>query len=260
MINTPLIIKLGGLAIEDESAMKTFFGAVKQSKRPLVILHGGGALVDGLLSQLGFESQKRDGKRISPKEQMPYIVAALAGMANKKLQAYAKSANINSVGIGLSDGNLCQLEWRDLSLGCVGFPKAHDPKLLWSLLEQNYLPIISSIGLSEDGQLLNVNADDAAVAIAQLIDGQLVFLSDVEGVLDADGTLLPFLYQEQSEQLIAQGIIHGGMIAKVKAALTAASALGRKVEIASWQNSSSLSDLFEGKSIGTSLIVERACD
>ncbi|MEP1869843.1 MAG: acetylglutamate kinase, partial [Paraglaciecola sp.] len=122
-----------------------------------------------------------------------------------------------------------------------------------ALASTDMLPIISSIGADSSGNLLNVNADQAATVVAQLLNAQLILLSDVPGVLDADKTLIEQLDTEIIEQLIAQNVIRDGMIVKVQAALTAATSLGRSVTIASWKNSEKLLGLLQQQAIGSKI-------
>ncbi|MDE9448190.1 acetylglutamate kinase, partial [Xenorhabdus bovienii] len=122
------------------------------------------------------------------------------------------------------------------------------------LLDVGYIPIISSIGITEHGELMNVNADQAATAIAQVLNADLVFLSDVSGILDGKGQKIPEATAERIEQLIEQDIITDGMIVKVKAALDAAKTLGQPVDIASWRHAEQLVALFNGIPVGTRIL------
>jgi acetylglutamate kinase len=126
--------------------------------------------------------------------------------------------------------------------------------LLNTLLGAGYLPVISSIGITADGQLMNVNADQAATALAATLGADLILLSDVSGILDGKGQRIAEMTAQKAEQLIAQGIITDGMVVKVNAALDAARTLGRPVDIASWRHADQLPALFNGVSIGTRIL------
>ncbi|MFA0412094.1 acetylglutamate kinase, partial [Vibrio splendidus] len=139
-------------------------------------------------------------------------------------------------------------------LGAVGKAEPGDSTVLQAILNAGALPIISSIGLTEQGQLMNVNADQAAVAVAGALDAELVLLSDVSGVLDGKGHLIPSLNQQQADDLIKGKVITDGMIVKVQAALEAANDLGRPIEVATWRYPDKLTQLFAGKSIGTQFL------
>lgn len=136
----------------------------------------------------------------------------------------------------------------------MGKAEAGSPALLNTLLSAGYLPVVSSIGITAQGDLMNVNADQAATALAQTLGADLILLSDVSGILDGKGQRIAEMTAEKAEQLIAQGIITDGMIVKVNAALDAARALGRPVDIASWRHAEQLPALFNGVAIGTRIL------
>ncbi|APF10923.1 acetylglutamate kinase [Salmonella enterica subsp. enterica serovar Typhimurium] len=221
----PLIIKLGGVLLDSEEALERLFTALvnyrESHQRPLVIVHGGGCVVDELMKGLNLPVKKKDGLRVTPADQIGIITGALAGTANKTLLAWAKKHHIASVGLFLGDG---------------------------------FLPVVSSIGVTDDGQLMNVNADQAATALAATLGADLILLSDVSGILDGKGQRIAEMTASKAEQLIDQGIITDGMIVKVNAALDAARALGRPVDIASWRHAEQLPALFNGTPIGTRIL------
>jgi acetylglutamate kinase len=250
---TPIVVKLGGAVLSSDEALAKLFATISkyQKQRPIVIVHGGGFLVDELMGKLQFETVKKNGLRVTPYDQIPYIAGALAGTANKLLQGEALKSGLNAIGLCLGDAGLCRVVELDPELGAVGRASAGDATVVNAIIAAGGMPIISSIGLTATGQLMNVNADDAAVAVAKTLDAELVLLSDVSGVLDAEKKLIPSLDQVTAEQLIADGVITDGMIVKVKAALEAANELGRSIEVAGWRQPELLSEVFAGNSIGT---------
>ena len=251
----PLVIKLGGAALSCSDTLSKLFHSIneyqQQAQREMVIVHGGGYLVDNLMDKLQLDVVKRDGLRVTPYDQINEIAGALAGTANKLLQGEAVKNGINAVGLSLAAGGLCQVEELDPELGAVGKASAGNPDVVKAILKAGALPIISSIGIDAKGQLMNVNADQAAVAVASSLDAELVLLSDVSGVLDGKGHLIPALNEQEAEALIAGQVITDGMIVKVKAALEAANELGRPIEVATWRYPDKLTELFAGNSIGT---------
>ncbi|TCP93436.1 N-acetylglutamate kinase [Cricetibacter osteomyelitidis] len=251
----PLVIKLGGVLLDTPEAMENLFTALanyqKNYDRPFLIVHGGGCLVDNLMKRLNLSVQKKNGLRVTPSSQIDVIVGALAGTANKILVAQAAKFKLNPVGLSLADGNMTEATQFDPELGHVAMVTAKNPVLLDTLLSGGFLPIISSIAVDNHGLLMNVNADQAATAIAALINADLVMLSDVNGVLDDNKELLSQLNTQQIEQLIQDGVITDGMIVKVNAALDAAKILNRGVDIASWKYPEKLTALFAGEIIGT---------
>ena len=250
-----LVIKVGGAFMQAEDAALALLTTIGELQKSyiVVLVHGGGAMVEELLLALNLTSQKIDGLRVTPKEHMPYITGALAGTANKQLCGLAIRAGISPVGLSLLDGKMCHTTVMREELGSVGSVSPGDAALLKALAATNMLPIISSIGADNKGNLLNVNADQAATVIAQLLDAELLLLSDVCGVLDADKNLIEHLDAQLIETLIAQNVIRDGMIVKVQAALTAANSLGRSVTIASWQEAEKLLSLLQQHSIGSKI-------
>jgi acetylglutamate kinase len=250
--NKPLVIKIGGAILEKKDALANLLKIIASLKNQSVVLvHGGGCVVDEMVSQAGFPTEKKHGLRVTPKEQMSLIAGALAGSVNKAIVATAASLQLQAVGLSLIDGDMvsCSLSKKDL--GMVGEPSAHSSKLLDTLLNANFLPIISSIGSLANGELVNVNADDAAVAICQLLNAELLLLTDVNGVKDASGEYMTSLSKIHANSLIEKGVIAGGMTAKVNAALHAASQLRRSIAVASWQSPEQIINLIKGDAIGT---------
>ncbi|CCQ38531.1 acetylglutamate kinase [Yersinia enterocolitica (type O:5) str. YE53/03] len=253
-----MVIKLGGVLLDSEEALERLFTALvtyrEKHERPLVIMHGGGCLVDDLMKKLALPVVKKNGLRVTPADQIDIITGALAGTANKTLLAWAVKHDINAVGLCLGDGNTVSVTPLDAALGHVGKAEAGSPALVQTLLAANYMPIISSIGITKEGSLMNVNADQAATALAATLGADLILLSDVSGILDGKGQRIAEMTAQKAEQLIAQGIITDGMVVKVNAALDAARSLGRPVDIASWRHADQLPALFNGEPIGTRIL------
>ena len=230
----PLIIKLGGVLLDSEEALERLFTALvnyrESHQRPLIIVHGGGCVVDELMKQLNLPVKKKNGLRVTPADQIDIITGALAGTANKTLLAWAKKHHIASVGLYLGDGDSVKVTQLDEELGHVGLAQPGSPKLM------------------------NVNADQAATALAATLGADLILLSDVSGILDGKGQRIAEMTAAKAEQLIDQGIITDGMIVKVNAALDAARTLGRPVDIASWRHAEQLPALFNGTPIGTRIL------
>ncbi|UVK78737.1 MAG: acetylglutamate kinase [Sodalis sp. Ffu] len=254
----PLIIKLGGILLDRDEALEHLFTALNsyraQHQRPLLIVHGGGCLVDKLMNKLSLPVMKKKGLRVTPADQIAIITGALAGTANKILLAWAKKYAINAVGLCLGDGNSINVTQLDPKLGHVGQAWPGSPALLNTILTDGYLPVISSIGITPDGNLMNVNADQAATALASTLGADLILLSDVSGILDSKGQRIAEITAQKAKKLIEQGIITDGMIFKVNVALDAARILGRQVDIASWHHADQLPALFNGISIGTRIL------
>ncbi|KZX01818.1 acetylglutamate kinase [Pseudoalteromonas luteoviolacea] len=252
------VVKVGGAVLNTEQAALELFKVLahvsEQEGKQFVIVHGGGALVDSWLQGAGFATAKHQGLRISPKEQMPYIVGALAGCANKQLMGQAIVAGLKPVGTCLFEAGLMTKQ-KLKALGQVGTCYAEeDLGLLEQLLKFGRIPLVSSVGIGENGALYNVNADEAAAAIAQTINGELILMTDVEAVLDAQKQPLHTLDASQISTLIDEKVIVGGMEVKVKTSLHAAQHLRRGVYISSWQKPENLVALIKGEHVGTQIL------
>lgn len=240
----PLVIKVGGAFLEHPTYHKDFFAHLKvlQTTRPVVLVHGGGSLVQSLFDQLGKTTRKHNGLRVTPKGDMPYIAAALAGQCSTSLLSAALQNELTAAALTLADGAMTYCTLDAPELGQVGTPHRGKSDFLHGLLDLNVLPIINSVGATQTGELANVNADHAATIIAQLIDADLLLLSDVPGVLDGNKQLLSTLNVEEFTQYVANGVITDGMIVKVQAALDTANQLSAPVIIGAWQNTQTLTN------------------
>jgi len=223
-----------------------------------VLIHGGGKAVDRRLDRLGLVSERRDGIRITPPEHIDEVVAGLAGSVNKQVVGHIQRHGVPAVGLCLGDGFIAhsfKATGYKFDPGRVGESRGGNPELIHLLLGNGFMPVLCSIGLDEQGLPLNINADDAAAGLACLLECRgLVLLTDVNGVLDAHGTLIDELSPEQVEQNIAGGAITGGMIPKVRGAMQAAQASRAPVTIASWNDPQGLMGLVHGQSVGTRVL------
>ncbi|KZN40477.1 hypothetical protein [Pseudoalteromonas luteoviolacea] len=252
------VVKVGGAVLNTEQAalelFKVLASLIEQGDKQFVVVHGGGALVDSWLQDAGFATAKHQGLRISPKEQMPYIVGALAGCANKQLMGQAIVAGLKPVGTSLYEAGLMTKQ-KLKALGQVGTCYSEEGLgLLKQLMNFGRIPLVSSVGIGENGELYNVNADEAAAAIAQSVNGELIFMTDVEAVLNAQKQPLHTLSSDQITALIEEKVIVGGMEVKVKTSLHAAQHLRRGVYISSWQKPENLVALIKGEHVGTQIL------
>ncbi|MSR18067.1 MAG: acetylglutamate kinase [Phycisphaerales bacterium] len=252
----PLLVKLGGALLDDEVCLAATVSALAQAARgSLVIVHGGGSAIDRQLTALGMTTCRRDGIRITPPEQATQIAGVLAGQVNTRLVARFLLHHVPAVGLRLSDGGLATVELLTslgFDAGRVGRVTEGNPQLVTTLLRAGFLPVVSSVGTGDDGEVLNVNADDAAAALARIIGAHsLVFLTDVPGVLDRGGNPIAQIDGHTFERLVADHTITGGMIPKVRGALSTAHATGVPVVIASWRDPAMLSRLAAGMEVGT---------
>ncbi len=261
----PIVVKLGGALLDRPESSPALFAAIARLHRArpggVIIVHGGGAAVDRHLAALGMTSERREGIRITPPEQMEVIAGVLAGAMNTRLVGVLRAAGLPAVGLSLG---AAEIECRKTSAfsfdpGRVGEVVGGRGRLLSVLLDEGFVPVLSSIGLDAEGAMLNVNADEAAAGVARVIAAaELVLLTDVAGVLGADGVLLPRLDGAAIEHGIAAGWISGGMIAKVRGAAAAARSAATPVRIASWSDPAPILALAEGSrgSAGTCIEID----
>ncbi|MFI3246780.1 MAG: acetylglutamate kinase [Ferrimonas sp.] len=250
----PVVVKVGGTLLDCCSSMNRLFNAIGELQQHgwhPVLVHGGGVLIDHYLTAFNEETVKLDGLRVTTDNQMPLVAAALAGDANTALVAAAIKAGLQPVGLSLADGGMVTARRCRPELGWVGEVEANCDQLLKTLLTLGMLPVISSIAVDFQGHRLNVNADDAAVVVSQLLRAPLVLLSDVAGVLDGSGALIAHLDRTLAEQLIVEQVIQGGMKVKVLSAFSAAQTIQNDVVIASWRSPELLAGLAHGQSVGT---------
>jgi acetylglutamate kinase len=269
----PLVVKIGGAGVDTPETQRPLWRALLEAHAELygklLIVHGGGRAVDLHLDRLGMATVRVEGLRVTPSEQMPEITAVLAGRVNKALvgainaEALQRDATPHprveapAVGLSLGDGLLARTEKlvSKHDLGRVGRVAGGRGDLVRVLMDRGYLPVLSSIGLDDAGEALNLNADDAAAGLAAMLGARgLVLLTDVPAVLDAQRRPIGTLDANSIETLVATGVISGGMIPKVRAALGAARAANAPAVIASWSSPEDLVRLARGERIGTSVV------
>lgn len=261
----PIVLKLGGLAIDDPASNGPLWEAVARLARSapggLVVVHGGGILVDRHLAALGITSERRDGIRITPLEHVWEITSVLAGRVNVALVGALRVAGAKPVGVSLGSAGVanCRKSTKfTFDPGQVGEVSGGDGSALMALLRSGFLPVVSCIGIGDDGVPLNINADDAASGLALNLNAdRLILLTDVAGIQDENGAVVPEISTEGVNDLITRGVITGGMIAKARAAIDAADRSGAPTVIASWKNPKIIADLARGLKAGTCVMPRR---
>lgn len=226
-----VVVKLGGSALVDPTLARTFAADVVLLRavgiKPVVV-HGGGPQIGAHLSRLGKDTEFRDGLRVTDAETLDVARMVLAGQVGRSIVSAVNQHESVAVGLSGEDAGLITATQRDPELGYVGDVTGVDRRILDTLLEQAFIPVISTIGSDGAGQAFNINADSAAIAVAEALDAEkLIYLTDVPGVLtdvDDPATLVSRLSVARARLLIAEGVIAGGMIPKVEAALDAVSA------------------------------------
>jgi len=240
------VIKYGGSTMDDAALARKFAHDVvlmKQIGINPVIVHGGGPQIGRMLDRLKIKSSFISGLRVTDQDAVEIVEMVLSGNINKQLVQEINAAGGMAVGLSGKDGNLIEARklrrtHRDpdsniekiLDLGFVGEPTMINPDLLVVFEESNIIPVIAPIGVGENGQTYNINADTAAGAIASALAARkLIMLTDVPGVIGKDGEIMGQLSITTAQKLIKNGTIHGGMIPKVE---TCVDAVKRNTEAA----------------------------
>jgi len=230
LTRAPIVVKVGGSSEENAPAILADVAALRRAGALPVVVHGGGPEITRRLQEQGVPTTFHRGRRVTDHATLAVALAVLAGQVNKELVRLLQNQGVQAIGLSGVDGGLLMAERRDPELGLVGEVTAVQTDLLRFLLERGAVPVIAPLALEETGEraILNVNADSVAGAVARALQAEaLLFLTDVDGVLDADGSSLPRLTGEDVAGLIASGVVSGGMIPKVEACLLARSAGAR---------------------------------
>jgi acetylglutamate kinase len=222
-----VVIKLGGHAMGDTETMQAFARDIvlmKQCNINPVVVHGGGPQINQMLEKLSITSDFVDGKRVTDAATVEVVEMVLSGTTNKRIVSAINQEGGKAVGLSGKDANLMICAVDKPELGFVGRPDKVNPDVLRTFLQSDLIPVIAPLGVSEDGQTLNVNGDTAAGAIAAALHAdRFLLLTDVEGVKSKDGEVLTELAPKDVEALVADGTISGGMIPKTQTALDAIS-------------------------------------
>ena len=252
-----IVAKIGGSTLgAHDTTLRDIVDIQRAGSYPVVV-HGGGKIVTEWMIKAGVRPKFVGGLRVTDKSVLDIVVAVLTGVVNKYLVASLQSYGGKSIGISGVDGQMLLARQGKPELGLVGDTVSASSQPIRALLDSGYIPVIAPVALcvSEDGELvgsmLNVNADTAAGEIAASLDADnLVFLTDVEGVLDSSRRLIPRLTKRQAQRLMKSNVVEGGMIPKLEACLTALQQVNY-AQIVDGRKPSALLDLIAGKERGT---------
>lgn len=259
-----IVVKYGGSAMVDEELKRRVIQDVTLLKlvgfKPIIV-HGGGKEISSMVSRLGMEPKFVNGLRVTDEPTME-IAEMVLGKVNKSLVQLVESLGVRAIGISGKDGALLKVNKKYSNgedIGFVGDVKEVNAQILWDLLEKDFLPIVCPIGMDDDYNTYNINADDAACAIAQAMQAEkLAFLTDIEGVYkdpkDPE-TLIPVLPISEAEQLMTEGYIGGGMLPKIQNCIDAVNSGVSKVHILDGRIPHCLLlEIFTNKGIGTAIL------
>ncbi|MCD7868053.1 MAG: acetylglutamate kinase [Clostridiales bacterium] len=261
-----VVVKYGGSAMLDEELKRNVIKDVVLLKlvgfKPIIV-HGGGKEISRWVGKVGMEARFINGLRVTDKDTMEIVEMVLAKV-NKELVTLVQSLGVKAVGISGKDGGLLQCR-KKLSdgqdIGYVGDITRVEPKVLYDLLEKDFLPIVFPVGYDENFDSYNINADDAACAIAEAVNAEkLAFLTDIEGVYrdkDDPSSLISELHVTEAEELIRQGYVGGGMIPKLHNCIEAIARGVNRAHILDGRIPHSLLlEIFTNKGIGTAILRE----
>ena len=253
-----LLVKLGGTLLdsaESRDRLALQIAAARSAGHEITVVHGGGKQMTRYLAERGIGSTFVGGLRVTTPETVDAVLKVFAGSVNHELVAAINRAGALAVGISGIDSFLVEAEQMDPALGAVGRVTRSNPALLHLLTANGYVPVVACVAGDRQGQVYNVNADQMAVACAAAFGArQLIFLTDVEGVLDGSKQVRPLLTAAAARQLIADGIATGGMQAKLNAALSALDAGVEEVRIASGAAGGVLDRMLAGEELGTRMV------
>lgn len=268
-----LVIKYGGHAMVDEQLKDDFARDITLMKftglNPVVV-HGGGPQINSVLKRMGMDSRFVKGMRLTDEATMDVVEMVLGGKVNKGIVAQINQQGGKAVGLSGKDGGLIRA--RKLHIvhqednnkppeiidpGLVGEVTHINPGIINTLTKQDFIPIIAPVGAGESGETYNINADLVASSIAiALSAGRLILLTDVDGVLDASGSLISSISAENIKQMVEEKTISGGMIPKIECALAALKNGVGKVHIINGNKRHALLlELFTDKGIGTEVTI-----
>jgi len=223
-----IVVKIGGSLLNDESRQQAIVKQISDlmmDENQVIVVHGGGKHLTSLLNRLDVPSQFHEGLRITSAETMDAALMTLAGMVNKKLVATFVAAGRRAIGLCGGDGGAIRaekLKHREVDYGFVGTVSMIHTDLIDLLLRNEYLPVIACVAMGPDHRYYNINADQMAAACAIALHAdQLVFLTDVDGVLNKKRTVIAKIDPKKVNHLVSQKVVSGGMLPKLQACLTA---------------------------------------
>ncbi|HEX3245719.1 MAG TPA: acetylglutamate kinase [Chloroflexota bacterium] len=217
LIGKSVVLKVGGSVGLEPWILEDIAWLHRVGVQPVVV-HGGGPMISDWQARLGYETRFVEGRRYTDEHTLDVVRAVLIGIVNSDLVGGFSALGVPAVGLSGLDGGLIQAAVRDPKLGLVGDVMHIDLRPMRAMQEAGYLVVVAPVGRDENGSPLNINADTVAGDIARALHAEkLIFFTDVPGVLDREGKVIPTLSSDQVWDLIGSGEIHGGMIPKVEA-------------------------------------------
>ncbi len=245
------VVKIGGSTLGAEDTTLDDVVALQQAGERPIVVHGGGAMISDWLDRLGIESRFVDGLRATNEQALDVVLGVLRGVVNVRLVARIQALGGRAVGLCGVDGSAIRAERYDDRLGFVGRVTAVDASLLLQLTAGGVIPVVAPIGIESPAQPLNINADTVAGEVARSVGAaRLIFLTDVDGLMDGEGVLLPSINPAAAARLRAEGTLVGGMIPKIEACFRASEA-GVTSHISNGRLAGTVRRLAAGEPLGT---------
>ncbi len=247
-----LVIKLGGSALDyQRDVLEDVIWLHRLGALPALV-HGGGHEIDRMLKRLGLERRFHEGLRVTDGATLDVVRMTLVGKVNSELVQAITALGGRAIGLSGLDGGMLRARLVDERLGFVGAVEEVHVEPIEALEAAGFIPVVAPLALGADGSALNVNADDAAADLARALHAaKLIYISDVPGILADDGALLSELTVEQTCQLIADGVICGGMIPKAEACLRALDTVARAHIVDGHEAHALIRELFTDAGAGT---------
>jgi acetylglutamate kinase len=252
-----ILIKLGGTLLDAAESRLRLAREIAEAApgNEIAVVHGGGKQMTRFLAERGVESKFINGLRVTSPDVIDAVVKVFRGSVNTDLVTAFRAVGARPVGLSGIDAGLVDAEVLDPQLGQVGRPVKSDARLLEILTHSGYLPVVACIAGDDSGKIFNVNADQMAVACAASFRvDRLLFLTDVDGVKNGEGNILPTLTAQQCRDLIAAGVATGGMQAKLESACEALRQGVGEVRIAPGARAGIVRELLENAKIGTRIV------
>ena len=253
----PTVIKIGGSTLGRHDTTLSDLVSLQKQGFELVVIHGGGKTISEWMEKQGVRPKFVEGLRVTDSASLEIVVAVLTGLINKNLVASINSRGGRAIGLSGADGGMVRASIANPNLGYVGKVNEIDASPVRNALDAGYIPVIAPVGFDmsrkadEEGSLLNINADTVAGHISSaLMAKRMVFLTDVEGVLDSSKRLIRRITRRQAHSLVNSKVIAGGMIPKIEACLEAISS-GAVTRIIDGRQPQALIELLSGSDIGT---------
>ena len=263
-----IVVKYGGNAMTDpalESSFARDIVLLKTVGLHPVVVHGGGPQVDNLLKELGRQSDRIDGMRVTDKATMDVVEMVLGGSVNKSIVSLISKHGGRAIGLTGKDDNLIQAKKllmsksdaegnvKEVDLGYVGEVVSVNKEVIMMLINSNFIPVIAPLGVDSEGNTYNINADLVAGKVAEFLQAEkLLLLTNIKGVLGRDGEVVTGLTPKKVDDLIKDGVISGGMIPKIQCALDAVrSGVKSAVIVDGRVPNATLLEIFTNEGVGT---------